>query len=42
MDNIVATRSGRDFSSAIDYVSSSVRSRAKELYEKYRSGLVRV
>lgn len=41
-DNIVATRSGRDFSPAIDYASSSGRSRAKELYEKRRSGLVRV
>jgi len=26
MDNIVATRSGRDFSPAIDYVSSSFTS----------------
>lgn len=40
--NIVATRSGRDFSSAIDYASSSECSGAKELYEKRRSELVRV
>lgn len=41
-DNIVATRSGRDFSPAIDYASSLERSGAKELYEKCRSELVRI
>lgn len=41
-DNIVATRSGRDFFPAIDYASSSERSGAKELCKKCRSELVRI